>query len=900
TETEQPIIGDWGFYNVGNQLPSPWRNTSTNGRSVIYCDDDMCGQIYKPLEGFFYAYFEGSTVGSITLEQDFDVRPFTNNMSMFLDFSCSSNSFQIKSSSVSFRVSINDINVMVLSNTLNIIDYHIDISYYLNFSSPTNKIKFTSTRSVNDFGDFDYSSPRSLGNDDFQGFFLSGVTVLPNYPSYISSDIYVDLVKGSDRNGDGSANSPFSSLSMALYRIMPTYNIFLADGVYCGFTFWYSITKSVSIIGTSRDGTIINGQDRLQAFHVAGGIIQVNIANVTITNAYSSAMVNGGAALLLEGSVSTVVMSNVLVINSRDYANKGVVTASGNVDLYLNDCTITNCSQSVTSSFGPAVNVLSFNALTVPARLHITDTTLTRNEFALYVDRATSVSITGSLFDGGQSSNNDGECVTSLSSVTDVYITTSSFLNHRNGALCITHSQAWISDSVFNNNTNYLGEFGIMYITQSSTVDIDNVNITNVQDLQGIGLFITESSIVTIRNSIISDLNSKLLDASLIQSSESTLTINNTQIFNVQMLMIVSTFLGELTILDSEVRDTTGSVVYSSQTYVYLADSIFYNNFNSPSYTFLLSSSNSVITGSRFESQRGTMLIRFNDVYIINSTITNNTQTFVVVSSDSTLFLHGSTISNNYNTMIDTEQGGQVNINNSTIIDNLDNTAYSGGVISMTSSGIVALRGSTFESNQAEDGGAIIIVFGPTYVSQMITIVECIFTNNTAPYGLIMASNPVKLQFDESQFPLVIISNVTTFTGYVTVIDLFNQTVPISVSLNKLVYLRLNEVTISMMPVVNGYANFTNVQLIGKVNNTASITFLCNDRSIIPVEMAAFAHHHGLLPGPTTYRLRDTVQPMPARLIRIQWPDMLAMSRQLILRRWNAGRCSTRLLVRRE
>ena len=132
------------------------------------------------------------------------------------------------------------------------------------------------------------------------------------------SDVYVSP-DASDETGNGSLQNPFKTINYAISAGKDGSTIYLNDGEYVGDANRnITIDKSVTIIGKSKENTIINGE-------LAGRLFSLNstrltLINLTLMNGNSTE--NGGAIYSTNGEIN---IKNCIVKNSVGYDNGGAI-----------------------------------------------------------------------------------------------------------------------------------------------------------------------------------------------------------------------------------------------------------------------------------------------------------------------------------------------------------------------------------------------------------------------------------------------------------------------------------------------------------------------------------------------------------------------------------------------
>lgn len=131
-----------------------------------------------------------------------------------------------------------------------------------------------------------------------------------------SCEIHVSL-DGSD-DGNGSLQNPFKSIECAVNNSEGDSTIYLNDGEYVGANNRnITIDKSITIIGKSKENTIINGDSSAILFNVTG---RLTLINVTLLNGYSTE--NGGSIYCDGGAIN---IKNCILKNSTAEANGGAI-----------------------------------------------------------------------------------------------------------------------------------------------------------------------------------------------------------------------------------------------------------------------------------------------------------------------------------------------------------------------------------------------------------------------------------------------------------------------------------------------------------------------------------------------------------------------------------------------
>lgn len=146
-----------------------------------------------------------------------------------------------------------------------------------------------------------------------------------------SSDVISDSAQGDlsevhvspDANeeiGDGSSQKPFKSLECAVNNSKNDSIIYLNAGEYVGAKNRnITIDKAITIIGNSKENTIINGESCGRLFNVTA-TDKLTLINVVLLNGYST---ENGASIYCNGGEINI--KNCIVKNSRADNNGGVI-----------------------------------------------------------------------------------------------------------------------------------------------------------------------------------------------------------------------------------------------------------------------------------------------------------------------------------------------------------------------------------------------------------------------------------------------------------------------------------------------------------------------------------------------------------------------------------------------
>ncbi|GAM18838.1 hypothetical protein SAMD00019534_020130, partial [Acytostelium subglobosum LB1] len=829
---ESPIIGDWGFYNVANASTSLSTTTITKlgDEPVVFCTDDQCGSSKYQLMGYYYALFPALPGVMMTLSQTFTLFDIdTSKQTFILEYLVSSSVLQAETFS-SMKVLVDDTVVYVSIGSVVYGDLQrINLLDYINItSSGANGYTHTLTFAAEFVGS---SSPSSY-------YQISSVVVrrVPLTTSdLLSQDVYVDVAKGSDKQGTGAINAPFSTLGTALQWTTPGYTIHLQPGVYCGLSMATPLLQTdLNIQSVSGDptNTVLHGQWLLSAFQVAPSQpTKVSVQGITITNTYASARSPGGGALFVEGTTN-VTFTNCIFSNNVDSANLGAILLRGpsNTVLNLVQCTINNCSTSTSQQSTPAVNVLGFDSFQA---LTIANSQFTDNTYSLFVDQTNAVDIHNTTF-VGTSRASTSLCSVQFSRSDYVAFRNNTLTQHSNCALCVINSNVYMVSSSFDHNyMTFDGPGANIFVSQNSIVNITDGSITDSTATSGTALFVMENSNVNINTLYIRDVSTVSSFGAIISASESSMEFNDLTIENSTGNYMFYLFYSNVNMAASSITRTVGGI-WATQSTVLLTDSTFSEIEKSPAedYIYLYQECRVSVTSCTF-SQHGASTIHYLALTVIDLNqinVLNNSGTFIKLTPMSFVEVTGgqynynmdsifSQQGNSYLTIVNvsfaanqavsgavinqqmgatasvyssiftnnivSNKGGCVYIgpSSSTTLTNCTmsgNRAEMGGVIAAGDNATLTLYGGQYFDNIAVEGGGVIF-----YTTNVPTFIDVpVFTNNNATYGPVMATPPTYLQL-MSPFPINIVSNITQFSGRVAVLDNLNQVVAFSEPMHK-------------------------------------------------------------------------------------------------------------------
>ena len=175
----------------------------------------------------------------------------------------------------------------------------------------------------------------------------------------VSGDIYVNKSSTSDTE-DGSQQNPYKTIGGAITNSEDGSTIYIAAGTYEEYGF--SLTKSVSIIGSGMDDVIIDAGGNGRIFDITTNNVNANIKNLTLANGLLTATsANQGAAIRIylatvQNSIIELHLDSVRFVNNTARGaggaiyNDGGYTTSRNNILEINNCEFINCSSSNTNA----------------------------------------------------------------------------------------------------------------------------------------------------------------------------------------------------------------------------------------------------------------------------------------------------------------------------------------------------------------------------------------------------------------------------------------------------------------------------------------------------------------------------------------------------------------------
>ncbi len=156
-----------------------------------------------------------------------------------------------------------------------------------------------------------------------------------------ASQVYVNTT-GSDSN-PGTIDQPFLTIGKGIDSVDPEGTVNVANGNYSGTgNTGILISKNMIIVGQSQKGTIINGTNSAQIFHIYPSDVNVTIMNLTFANGYSAASFehpdNPGFGGAIANDGYCTVSGCTFISNTATMAGGAIWS---DVGLIVNECTFT-------------------------------------------------------------------------------------------------------------------------------------------------------------------------------------------------------------------------------------------------------------------------------------------------------------------------------------------------------------------------------------------------------------------------------------------------------------------------------------------------------------------------------------------------------------------------------
>lgn len=152
-----------------------------------------------------------------------------------------------------------------------------------------------------------------------------------------ASQVYVNTT-GNDITGDGTQANPYQTIGKGIGSVDLNGTVNIANGNYSGTgNTGIIISKNMTIVGQSQTGTIINGTNSAQIFHIYSSDVNVTIWNLTFANGFAAAdPVNQGYGGAI-GNDGTCTISGCTFTGNTAARTGGAIWSD--VRLVVNDCT---------------------------------------------------------------------------------------------------------------------------------------------------------------------------------------------------------------------------------------------------------------------------------------------------------------------------------------------------------------------------------------------------------------------------------------------------------------------------------------------------------------------------------------------------------------------------------
>ena len=202
--------------------------------------------------------------------------------------------------------------------------------------------------------------------------FLFAVVIAGTGFAYPSSDEVYISPTGSDDTGTGTEGDPFQTIMYGISHVSPNGTVYMDAGTYdknintASKDNNISIDRNVTIQGSGKDKTFIDGNSLYRIFYIAGNL-QVTLKDLTIQNAGFNFNSESGAITLKTGTLNII---NCNFINNKAEGVGGAIASSGT--LTVNNCLFEN--NQATTAGGVIFNYNDYGGT-----LTVTDSTFTGN-----------------------------------------------------------------------------------------------------------------------------------------------------------------------------------------------------------------------------------------------------------------------------------------------------------------------------------------------------------------------------------------------------------------------------------------------------------------------------------------------------------------------------------------
>ncbi len=190
----------------------------------------------------------------------------------------------------------------------------------------------------------------------------------------VGNDIYVSPT-GNDTTGDGSYAKPYRTIAKGISMVYPEGTVRIANGTYTGTgNVNLTINKNMTIIGESRDSTIIDGQNTNQIFIISNGY-NVTLTNLTLRYGLASNS-NGGA---IQNNGSSLTINNCALTNNMASRTADTTAVYGGAIYNTGTLTITNSIFTGNTAVSGSLNDAFGGAIYSTGSMTITGSTFTNN-----------------------------------------------------------------------------------------------------------------------------------------------------------------------------------------------------------------------------------------------------------------------------------------------------------------------------------------------------------------------------------------------------------------------------------------------------------------------------------------------------------------------------------------
>ncbi|WP_321421009.1 right-handed parallel beta-helix repeat-containing protein [uncultured Methanobacterium sp.] len=571
--------------------------------------------------------------------------------------------------------------------------------------------------------------------------------------------------------GDG----PKLSIKNATGTVVDNGTVYVANGVYGGENNTnIQITRNLSLIGESQNGTVINAYNLAQIFTIQPGVTFI-LKNVTLTNAtssYGGSIYNSGTMYLdscsITGNIAsssvgwaydggaiyntgTLNIQNSSISQNKAKGNGGAIYNSGTLNIqnsHINQNTAISSNGGAIYNFGSSANLTIVNTTFDSNKagngggaidnhnsnsLTVIDSKFTENScgarYGGAIDNwkdapiAGSVNITGCTFTGNSAYQSGGA------------------INNHN------YSTAIITDCIFSGNSatikggaisNYLSKMALNDCKFTS----NNAGTSGGAIDNGPGSFLSMEDCIFINNTAVNGGAIENYGDSTL-NIESSYFVNNTAtefggaIYNNNTSIVLvtvsgSTFSGNTATTNGGAIHNTGVLNITSSTFkagtAGDGGAIFNNG--------IASIESSIFTSNTANNDSGGAIFNYDgsNLSVTSSTFTGNTATFggAICSYDYSSLRIYRTDDRELRLLITEVYNGTITtLNVSNCIFTSNAASYYGGAITNDNYGFMGVNNSTFTSNTAERyAGAINNDFYST-----ATVSDSIFHGNSATNG---------------------------------------------------------------------------------------------------------------------------------------------------------------------